>query len=175
MLDSKSHETELESIINLSSAPLKDLSLIIDHIKEQIEIYQTIPTLARPFLKRDIPTLTQLKEKEWLDFLNRIKGNLETINLAAVNLIKTRSSEHANISEMSSMEPIQTIEEKEEDTEALSIAQEETEFQKIVFCPECGHKCNGIVGLKVHIYRVHNENRKKSNWCNPKRNLHNGN
>ena len=158
MLDSKSHETELESIINLSSAPLKDLSLIIDHIKEQIEIFQTIPTLARPFLKRDIPTLTQLKEKEWLDFLNRIKGNLETINLAASNIIKTQSSEHADIGEISSMESNQTTaEETEEDSEALTIDQIEPEFEKSVYCPECGQKCNGISGLKVHIYEAHIE------------------
>ena len=30
-----------------------------------------------------------------------------------------------------------------------------------IYCPECGHKCNGNKGLKIHIFRVHNDIRKE--------------
>ena len=55
MLKLDSQTDELESIISLSAAPLVDLSLVIDNIKDHVSYYQNLPSIAKPFLKRDIP------------------------------------------------------------------------------------------------------------------------
>ena len=41
---------------------------------------------------------------------------------------------------------------KKEETKEI---QEEEPIIEFVYCPECGHKCKGQKGLKVHIYRAH--------------------
>jgi hypothetical protein len=177
MLNMDSPTDELESIISLSAAPLVDLSLVIDNIKDHVSYYQNLPTIAKPFLKRDLPSISNLEEQEWLDMLNIIKANLEEINSAASNILGKSPSLAPENKPMPKAEKIKKIKRKKtvfnsvvslrtKEDKSLSNVILTLQEKKIIkgatiYCPECGHKCNGKRGLKVHIYAIHNEIREE--------------
>lgn len=167
MLKMDSQTDELESIISLSDAPLEDLSLVINHIKDHVSYYQNLPSIAKPFLKRDLPSISNLEEQEWLDMLNIIKANLEDIKSAASNILGKSPSLAPENKSMTTVEKItnKKIKRNKED-KSLSNGILTLQEKKIIkgattYCPECGHKCNGKRGLKVHIYAIHNEIREE--------------
>ena len=162
-------EDELESIISLSSAPLENLSLALNNIEEHVSFFKKTPALAKPFLKRDIPTISNLEEQEWLDLLNKIKENLKSINITASNMLGKSPSfppehelmrSHAKKIPKRNLASIQSPRKKEAKLPSYDILppQEKKVLETAtIYCPECGHKCNGKKGLKVHIFKVHND------------------
>ena len=71
--------TAIESIIQLSEEPIEQLSTIIGVFNENIDLYQKMPFIVKPLLKRDLSSLSHLNEKEWIDLLNSIMKNFEKI------------------------------------------------------------------------------------------------
>ncbi len=165
--------SELESIIALSSPPMKDLTTIITHLNKQININEKTPLIVKPFLKRDISTITSLDEKEWLTLLNKIKGNLESINsfalkIIAKNITETTTSDKpkqfTKLARKKTPKGIQLTKKKigEDISTSHALLHPEKKSQKTrVYCPECGHECQGRKGLKVHIFQVHNQSREQ--------------
>jgi hypothetical protein len=188
-------DPDIKSIIAMSEEPLEDLSSVIRAIDEYIQMYQKTPVIVKPFLKRDIPSITQLGEKEWLKLLTQIRGNLENISKIAANVkdletpsvssveviestteqlvkeistptvssfIRKRRRPRMNIlfASQNNVEDVSTEDVSTEDEDGNSIEEEETK-KRTVYCPECGHKCQGKKGLKVHIYKAHKDIREE--------------
>jgi hypothetical protein len=164
---------ELESIVSLSSNPIENLSLVINEIQHHVDVYQSTPKIVRPFIKRDIPTISSLNEEEFLDLLKNVKDNLESINKTISKIVRNEKSatpkpkSKVKLQEKKIEEPKETREpkvptpvKKESEAPVKDVPAPPkvvSEEKKIVFCPECGHKCTGKKGLKVHISQVHNE------------------
>jgi hypothetical protein len=183
MMKDNVQENELQTIITMSSAPIEDLKSVINNIREHIQLYQEIPSIAKPFIKRDIPTITNLKEDEWLEFLNGIKENLESINSAASKIIgknqltverparikRTRSKKSDSLFDFSSFIHKEKIKQKSQESrettptrqQASATKEEKKPDEEVVYCPECGQKCKGKKGLKVHVHQSHNDQKKE--------------
>lgn len=165
--------SELKSIIALSSPPIKDLKTVITHLTKQIKINEKTPLIVKPFLKRDIPTITSLDENEWLTLLTKIKGSLESINSTALKIIaknraeKPTSDKPKNVTKLARKRASKDIQftkkiiRKDTSTSHVPSHPEEKSKKTTVYCPECGHECQGRKGLKVHIFQVHNQSREK--------------
>lgn len=177
MLTKSIQNDELESIISQSVAPLENLSLAIYNIQEHINYYQKLPSIAKPFLKRDIPSISNLDEQEWLDMLHKIKENFENIYSTASNMLGTSPSIAPEYESMPTVEIIKKkklqklnldsiISQRKKKTKSPSYDVFPSQENNVpetatIYCPECGHKCNGNKGLKIHIFRVHNDIRKE--------------
>ena len=165
--------SELKSIIALSSPPIKDLTTVITHLTNQINLNEKTPLIVKPFLKRDIPTITSLDENEWLTLLTKIKGSLESINSTAKKIIAKNKAEMPTsdkpkdlpkLARKKTSKDIQStkkISKKDTSTSHVPSHPEEKSKKTTVYCPECGHECQGRKGLKVHIFQVHNQSREK--------------
>ena len=177
MLTTNIEKDELESIISLSGAPLANLSLAINNFKDHFDYYQKLPSIAKPFLKRDIPSVSNLDEQEWLDLLNKIKENFENINSMATNMLGKNPSftpEHESKPTVENnrkkkikklkVNPILSDKKKAAILQSNDIShpQEKKIAEKMtIYCPECGQECNGKRGLKTHIFADHNGIRKE--------------
>jgi hypothetical protein len=167
-------KSELESIITLSSTPMKDLTTVITHMNKQITFNEETPLIVKPFLKRDIPTITSYDEKEWLTLLTKIKGNFERINSSALKIFTKDLAEipkrkkTKQLTKPTGKRPskrIQITEKKmnEEDisTSYVPLDEEKKSKNGVVYCPECGHGCQGMKGLRVHIFQIHKQSREE--------------
>ena len=141
--------TALESIIKLSDEPIEQLSTVIGVFNENVDFYQKMPFIVKPFLKRDLSSLSHLTEKEWLDLLNNIIENFEKIKSMASSIKEINKP----IEESSSTN----------DLAARARAKDKISVNNIKFCPECGHKCQGKKSLTEHIYHTH-YNRREEFW-----------
>jgi len=163
----KDPKNYLDFIIKLSKEPVTELMSLTDTINEYLQLYEKSFFLHKPFIKRDIISVTNLGEQEMVDFLNGIKEKLENISSLALNIkdinkfsYGTKSEDFKPISKMKKQ--IDKIEPKITDQKLIldkkeqkKEAQVEEPIIEFFYCPECGHKCKGQKGLKVHIYRAH--------------------
>ena len=177
MLTKSIQNDELESIISQSAAPLENLSLAIYNIQEHVNYYQKLPTIAKPFLKRDLPSISNLDEQEWLDLLHKIKENFENIYSTASNMLgkspsiapEYKSMPTIEIFKMKKLQKLDSdliLSQRKKKTKSLSYdifpSQENNVPEKAtIYCPECGQECNGKRGLKTHIFADHNGIRKE--------------
>lgn len=177
MLTKNIQEDELESIISLSTAPLENLSVAINNFKDHLDYYEKLPSIAKPFLKRDIPTISNLEEQEWLDMLNKIKENFKNINSMASNMLGKSPTPVPESESIPSVEIIKKnkipkmnvasiLSQRKKDANTPNNDFVDPQQKKIpekitIYCPECGQKCNGKRGLRAHIFSVHNDIRKE--------------
>jgi hypothetical protein len=170
---------ELESIASLSSDPLEDLSHVIEQIENYVGVSQTAPSIIKPFLKRDVPTVSSLDEEELLGLLKNIKESFESINKTISSILKddfaaapeVKKAPEKKKKSKESRKATDSIQVKKEskvppspekkESEVLPSSEKKEAKVSIVYCPECGHKCVGKKGLKVHIFQVHNDIREK--------------
>ena len=171
--------TALESIIKLSDEPIEQLSTVIGVFNENVDFYQKMPFIVKPFLKRDLSSLSHLTEKEWLDLLNNIIENFEKIKSTASSIkeINKPIEESSSTNDLASLfkiksrtrhiTKIKNVRAKKENilvntgTSTLSTLKEKITVNNIKFCPECGHKCQGKKSLTEHIYRTHYNRREE--------------
>jgi len=163
----KDPKKNLEFIIKLSKEPVTEIMSLTDTINEYLQLYEKSFFLHKPFIKRDLISVTNLGEHEMVDFLNGIKEKLENISSLALNIkdpnkfsYDTKPEEFKSISQIEKPadkpEPQKTDQELILDKkEEIKEVKEEDPIIEFVYCPECGHKCKGQKGLKVHIYRAH--------------------
>jgi hypothetical protein len=176
------NEINYESIIGLSKKPIENITLLTEIFTENLNQYKNAPSLIRPFLKKDIEFFTTLKEEDWLDFLIRLKTCLEKmqacarINHAAQEKkAKQKTIDYPVIIDITKSVLDHPLEEKEEKLETdngdflssfekkdtLFVLGEEKSLNKNVYCPECGHKCQGEIGLKIHVVKAHKSDSEK--------------
>lgn len=144
--------TAIESIIQLSDEPIEQLSTIIGVFNENIDLYQKMPFIVKPLLKRDLSSLSHLNEKEWIELLNSIMKNFEKIKSTASSIKKMNES----------------IEESTSTNDLAARARATLPTLKQIFflndtkfCPECGYKCQGKKSLTEHINRTHYNRREE--------------
>jgi len=159
---SQSNENIAESIITLSKEPVKELSSIMININDYLQYLESAPFIAKPFVRKDLSAVTDMNVKELYELLNRIKESLEKIDTAA-SLIKAKKKQRKYIFN----ERFARIRKEKEDKPAdiLEVEPKKTTEGKMttiyVFCPECGHKCKGQNGLKIHVRIKHKEKEKE--------------
>ena len=66
----KDPKKNLDFIIKLSKEPVTEIMSLTDTINEYLQLYEKSFFLHKPFIKRDLISVTNLGEHEMVDFLN---------------------------------------------------------------------------------------------------------
>ena len=152
----------------MSKEPVTEIMSLTDKINKYLQLYEKSSFLHKPFIKRDLISVTDLGEQEMVDFLNSIKEKLENISSLALNIrdinqsIDNEPEDFKSVPEIEKqadkLGPQKTDQELMLDKkEEIKEVKEEEPIIEFIYCPECGHKCKGKKGLKVHIYRAHKD------------------
>jgi len=160
----------IDSIITLSKDPVKDISFMMLNINDYLEYLENTSFIAKPFIRKDLSAVMNMDVKELYDLLDRIKDNLEKIDIAASS-IKDQYRYQARaparkylFSDRKTVGKMTLKEEKEKSIKGEIIKDQEKEEIpdnkdqiEYAYCPECGHKCKGQNGLKIHVRIKHKE------------------
>ena len=156
----------IDSIITLSKEPVKELSFIMVNIDDYLRYLEDSSFIAKPFIKKDLSAIMNMDVKELYESLDRIKNNLEKIDIAASSIKDKYKYRKYLFNERPLTEKMTLKEEKEENIKEETEKKEEKEVKKetpikYFYCPECGHKCKGEHGLKIHVRKKHNEEKEE--------------
>lgn len=172
---SKEQEPELQSIIELSDETIDHLLSMTNIIQENLQFLRNSPAILKPFMRKDLYSITSLSVEEWLGFLKKLKKSFESIKATAYNLKYNYKLEDDNLIEglkqLRKMEPIEEHEKGKsaleilekvvplalEDETLLEIEKGDKPEREFIFCPECGYKCTSKNSLRSHIFNVHKD------------------